>query len=503
MKPRWWLVRGLGGVAATLAIVLLFSTCKKPDEQNAIAGKVSVTGGSNAGVRVDLYAAPSFAPASVWTTTGSHTSSGFRYSPQAVFEWRTAGTSLQASVTTGSDGSFNIPNLPTGPYIVIASKDSFGWSPPLSANLSGSKADVGTIRLRHDNYVPSNSLLQTDTVWSSGQHYVLPGNLTIAAGATLTIEPGAVVRIGEAGGKIIVYGTLRCEGTPDSYIVFTSNQSPPAAGDWQFISFLPGASPPVFRYCAFRYGDQAIRSEVAGGRIENCCFTDFTAQGADLTGGSATADSVVIRHNVVDHIQSGFRVHVLPDVQDASNIAVDHNAVFGCAKFGVECERFRGGSVYCNYFFNCGRDSSQSGSGQTGALRIADARNLDVTQNEFNNCTWGTYFESRVDSSVHVHHNHFFRLGYCMYVYFTANFGAYPTFPTFHLNCIQSSSGFVYVDICQYNTHTIDCDSNYWGGIQGNSLAVRMHDCHDNRGPRILYPTILPACPADAALCNN
>ncbi|HEY3295946.1 MAG TPA: hypothetical protein VGL38_10945 [bacterium] len=494
---------GVGVLAVAIAAILLLSTCKKQDERNGIVGKVSVSGGGgNGGIAVSLYDAPAQDAASVWTTTQNNANVGFRYPQQGVFEWRIPGQTLVASGTTSGDGSFNFPNLENGPYVVVAQKDSFGWSEPMSAHLSGSKLDVGTIPLKRENYLQPNSIMSADTRWLAGEHYVLPGNLTIAAGATLTIEPGAVVRIGEAGGRINVFGTLIAVGTPEQYIIFTSNEPQPAAGDWRAINFNPGAAAPLFQYCAFRFGDQGIISQVPGGRIENCCFTDIGAQSVDLTGGLASQDSIVLRHNVVNHLPLGFRVHVLPGVPSAPNITIDHNAIFGCSKFGVELEGFRGGSLSCNYFYNCGRDTSAGQSGETGAIHVSDARNMDISHNEINNSWWGIDISSHVDSSVYIHHNHFFRLAQCFYVGVTLT-AAGPSYPTIHMNCIQSSSGFVFMETCQYNTHTVDVDSNSWNGQQGSAVGGRMHDCSDSRGPRLLYPTTFPTCPSGASLCNN
>ncbi len=61
----------------------------------------------------------------------------------------------------------------------------------------------------------TNQIITTDTTWTSGSIHVLTDPVQIAYGATLTIQPGAVVR----GGTIQVFGSLDTEGTSDSNVL--------------------------------------------------------------------------------------------------------------------------------------------------------------------------------------------------------------------------------------------------------------------------------------------
>jgi hypothetical protein len=93
-----------------------------------------------------------------------------------------------------------------------------------------------------DTVVPGENLtikgsINTNTVWAAKNKYLLEGFVYVEAGATLTIEPGTIVKgdkatkatlIVKPGGKIIA------EGTKQKPIVFTSNQPKGSRnyGDW-------------------------------------------------------------------------------------------------------------------------------------------------------------------------------------------------------------------------------------------------------------------------------
>ena len=120
--------------------------------------------------------------------------------------------------------------------------------------------------------------INTTGIWSDvqgeGLPYVLIGDVTIASGATLTIEPEVVVKFEYVTGdkynsdnrSIQVNGVLHAQGTAGQPIVFTSIRddyyagdtngdgyaTSPAPGDWGYIRFNAAGS--TFEYCIVRYG---------------------------------------------------------------------------------------------------------------------------------------------------------------------------------------------------------------------------------------------------------
>ena len=72
------------------------------------------------------------------------------------------------------------------------------------------------------------SNITTNTTWDSDTIYQLAGRITVEAGATLTIEPGTIIK-GEAGtganatALLVARGAnIVAQGTPTLPIIFTS-----------------------------------------------------------------------------------------------------------------------------------------------------------------------------------------------------------------------------------------------------------------------------------------
>ena len=135
-----------------------------------------------------------------------------------------------------------------------------------------------------------------NTVWDlAGSPYVLTQNISVSNGATLTIEPGVVVKADnfDFTDPLTVNGTLLAQGTALQPIVFTDiaddeyggdtngdgNSTAPHAGDWGGIRITANSgNSSLLEYCLFRYGgddgigDAALEIVGSSPTISNCTF---------------------------------------------------------------------------------------------------------------------------------------------------------------------------------------------------------------------------------------
>jgi hypothetical protein len=501
------------GFAASLAVTALglalaimpTGGCKKDDSGvSAISGTVTVEGGDASGVTVQLFSAPALASDSMWAIISRTSSIGFNYSLQAVFDPRREKSRIVDQQVTGANGSFKFDSREDGGYVIVASKRGFGWNVPSGVDVHGGDVNTGAIQLRADHVVPSNEVVTENTRWSAG-HYVLSGGgLTVAPGATLTLDPGCVIRFG-ADSRMLVQGDLVCQGKPDSFIVFTTDRNPPLLpGEWSEIRFAAGAARPHMTYCSINYSYWGIRSDRPGAQIEYSYFADIGAGNALwLTGlGAADGDSIVVRHNVLNHIPIELNVSEVR----GTGLAIDHNAFFHPVDFAVNLDRVTGGSIFCNWFYNCGREDTSNPSAAAGAIEMASTHDVDISRNEIHYAWFAISTLSHVDSSVAIHNNRFYATHRILHLGVSENERG-PSYPVFQSNCIRSNvSYYVYNSACQHNNHEIDAVGNFWGTASVATIRNWMWAPQnvDPPCPAIVFEPILTACPdAEVGICGN
>jgi uncharacterized repeat protein (TIGR01451 family) len=109
---------------------------------------------------------------------------------------------------------------------------------------------------------------EVDSSGQSGFALRLVNDLTVGAGAVLTLSPGTVVKAGNAAYDLHVFGRLIADGTLAQRIVFTSfkddsfggdtngdgGASTPAAGDWGQVWLRTGSSGSILRNAILAYG---------------------------------------------------------------------------------------------------------------------------------------------------------------------------------------------------------------------------------------------------------
>lgn len=98
--------------------------------------------------------------------------------------------------------------------------------------------------------------INTDTIWTlSNSPYIITGNITVVAGATLTIEAGVEVYF-TGFYSLITDGVLNAQGNDGNFIQFKSLGATPAAGNWNTIELNDAAS--VLDYVQIEHADRGI-----------------------------------------------------------------------------------------------------------------------------------------------------------------------------------------------------------------------------------------------------
>lgn len=122
----------------------------------------------------------------------------------------------------------------------------------------GSDETAATVTVMAPEIIEHSGTISSDETWFEGVHMVI-GDVHVD-GATLTIEPGSVVKFVEGTALYLGYhsgssgATLIANGTMEKPITFTSAAANKSAGDWDYIWFDGGASTQsTMMYCIIEY----------------------------------------------------------------------------------------------------------------------------------------------------------------------------------------------------------------------------------------------------------
>ena len=226
------------------------------------------------------------------------------------------------------------------------------------------------------------SNITANTTWAAGTVYQLAGRITVTAGATLTIEPGTIVK-GEAGTGanatallIARGGKLNANGTATSPIIFTS-----VADEIDYADMAAGnfASPNLESSVNGLWGGVIILGkapisasndvgDVSEVQIEGIPTSDPNGLygGNDAADNSGTIRYISIRHGGAN-IGAGNEINGLTLGGVGNGTTIENVEVVGNQDDGIE---WFGGSVNVTnaVVFNCGDDGIDTDQAWSGSL---------------------------------------------------------------------------------------------------------------------------------------
>ena len=166
--------------------------------------------------------------------------------------------------------------------------------------------------------------IRSDTTWTEvDSPFQLTKSIDVNNGATLTIEPGVVVKFGE-NFNLDVYGNLSAIGSESKTINFTSGKVSPEIGDWESISFHGGEDKFELKYCVVEYAEDGVNMYGGGsGFIEHSIFR-YNVRG--LEG----IINIPIEHNEIhDNQEDGIWISTSSDI---NNINICNNLIYSNGK---------------------------------------------------------------------------------------------------------------------------------------------------------------------------
>ncbi len=170
----------------------------------------------------------------------------------------------------------------------------------------------------------SGNITQNTTWTLAGSPYIVTADVTVryssknSSTAVLTIEPGVEIKF-EPGTRLYIgyyiyhayfpqhfYGALSAQGTAQAPIVFTSNATAPAAGDWKGIYFRNETNDglTILDNCVVEYGDNSLTFKQSNPTITNSTIRYSSRHGISLSASAAVIEGNRITDNYQDGIYS-------------------------------------------------------------------------------------------------------------------------------------------------------------------------------------------------------
>jgi len=228
-------------------------------------------------------------------------------------------------------------------------------SNPTFTNITFTSNNYNGIRILEGTLSTNATLAKRDIAGINNIAYII-GSLTIASNATLTIDPGVVIKPDYYNRKITVNGAMIANGgsQPDEKIVFTSlkddsyggdtnndgNSTAPARGNWGRIHYYDSDidSLNILNNCTVRYGGfyDAIDIDGASVIIDSTIIEQSSNSGINISGD---AEVSVTNCQIINVSEHGIEIY------GDSNPVIDNCQLINITQKGIVIEGSAGPEI--------------------------------------------------------------------------------------------------------------------------------------------------------------
>ncbi len=334
-----------------------------------------------------------------------------------------------------------------------------------------------------------SGVIDEDTAWG-GYRYIVVGNVLVAAGVTLTIEPGTEILFNEEK-YLQVDGCLEAIGTEDDMILFSSNSPDQAPGDWGYIKFTDLSidaefntsgnyvSGSVIKYSEIELGTGIWAYYASPYIAYNFIHDNYMEDSPCYSSVFLDTSSSVVEHNfIVSNLEGwgGIYLFCCSEARVSHNV-IESNYTAGSMSAGIGLESCSSVEVNRNTI----RGNGALSPGNLGAgIMVRNSEEHSVSHIAYNTIDNGSppggigiYFDSFTSSEQ------------CMNNTIMHNQGGilvrYATPVISHNNIINNRQSSDQYEIDQWiPSFDINALNNYWGTTDSNLISEYIRDYYDD-----------------------
>ncbi len=202
-------------------MIFILASCSTPTEtpKGDLTGTVNLQGLSDhSGITITLYDL-AYLDTTIVRINNQYPQIGVHIYQHTEFDHRLQ--SPVKSVETLSDGSFELSKIPTGTYNLVAMKADFGFKYMCEIEINEGDNELSQqIDLFEELNISGN--ISDDIVVAPDHHLIIDDDTVFIPGSSLTIHPGAIIRI-NPGADLTIHGNLLAQGEENNMFWITSN----------------------------------------------------------------------------------------------------------------------------------------------------------------------------------------------------------------------------------------------------------------------------------------
>jgi hypothetical protein len=368
---------------------------------------------------------------------------------------------------TDASGYFEITDIPTGVYNVVATKDGFGFRYIYNVQISSGDNTLPTAKAILTLYSETliNSDISSPTTWQTDHHYII--NQDIIVDDELTIEPGTVIRLNE-GKEITSYGNFTAVGENENFIWFTKNDGfsedlntidPDSNYIWDRVTLEP-YSQAQMQWCKFDWANIGLLNHMNGFEISDCIFRSsqcgFKAEDAD-----SCFCSNLLCEEIKNEEQSGIYF------SQVANGCIEKNIVNVCEN-GMIIKDGSNPEVHNNFLIYCNT-----------SIRIKYSSSPIVSFNEIADSNFGIIIAFGSLPNI-LNNNIKSNIGFYSYIYLQPIDIKY--------NNLKSNSYSFRIGLFENNfSDDINATHNYFYTIDSNTIEMLIYDKNDVEESQQIY----------------